>query len=33
MISIIKQIVKHYLTWFFEGSDELIYDRYKGNMI
>ena len=33
MFEILIMIFKKFKKWFFEGSDELKYEKYKGGML
>ncbi len=33
MIEILSTIFRNFKNWFFEGSEELKYERYKGGLL
>ena len=33
MINLLSTIFRNFKKWFFEGSDVLKYERYKGGML
>lgn len=33
MINLLSTILRNFKNWFFEGSNELKYEKYKGGML